>query len=429
MNKHSQTSTLLCIIVGFFLVLITNQWPTESESIYKLYNYDGLSYLQIAKSSPHLPGPLALDGKPIPFHHAQRALIPYSIGLLSHGLGLDEYFVFQMFNIFIMFLILYVFLLILNKIGLTHSKVLFCFSLLLFNPYFFRYFITYPLMTNDLVFLLGFIIALMGCIKKSYIPIFGGLILATIARQTGLFLFPPVAFFIFSKTEIKKKLIFLSSILFCQLLIYKLGALIALEFSGKPIIANHAFWGVYWIIDFINGNPNLFNTLVYPALKESFVGFSPMTSGPTFNELIDFLLRLIVPLFLGFLLCIFWHKNLKKVEKKTLITLIFFGFFMMLTPLLMGPHVASMGASRYATQSLPAVLVLIAFLIKNDAQLEKINNSITVFIFLTFLASFHHLFSFIKQDIQMAKYFVTSMVAINLFSVYILYKSKQQLTL
>ena len=108
-----------------------------------------LSYFEIFKICSKI---IEIPLQPI---HAERFFFPYLIGLLNKIFFIEIYSLYQIFVIIIIVLINYVLVRILKNMGVNSFNLLFSITLLNLNPYLTRYYISNPLILNDLIFMLG----------------------------------------------------------------------------------------------------------------------------------------------------------------------------------------------------------------------------------------------------------------------------------
>ena len=144
--KELQINYFVFFVIVYLIA--TNTYFSYEQSLIS-GGADGLSYFEISKFAPKLS---EIPLQPI---HAERFFFPYLIGLLNKIFFIEIYSLYQIFVIIIIVLINYVLVRILKNMGVNSFNLLFSITLLNFNPYLTRYYISNPLILNDLIFMLG----------------------------------------------------------------------------------------------------------------------------------------------------------------------------------------------------------------------------------------------------------------------------------
>lgn len=197
------------LFLSFILILLTNNYFSFEESIY-FGARDGADYYLIADKLDKIP-PETLQ-----YHKAWRFVVPALIGIIAELLNLDIYFVFRIFTIIACLSTLVFFSLILQKLKIDNFHNFFLTSLLIFNPYLFRFYLAMPTMLNDIVFINSGLLIILGIIEKKKSFFYFGFFLALITRQNSIFFLLSL---IISKLIFKKNsLITLKDIIFITLL-------------------------------------------------------------------------------------------------------------------------------------------------------------------------------------------------------------------
>lgn len=213
------------VIISFLLVIFTNQNFTLEENMLN-GAVDGNDYLAISKLKAEF---INLE---VENHRVWRFLFPYSIGAISRITTIEIPTVYKIFNFFFAFLGIFFFVKIIEKNQHNiKAKILF-FSLLIFNMYTYRYFLTLTLLVNDFIFMnAGIIIAYAFIYKKKYL-IYVGLILSLLTRQNGIIIlvsFYSIKIFFRSKSYLTARdLLYLSLI---SLMIYLMNTTYANQIS------------------------------------------------------------------------------------------------------------------------------------------------------------------------------------------------------
>jgi hypothetical protein len=200
----------LFIIFSVIYVFFTN----SNQEILSLNKHSGASsklyYLSISENFPNV-------ATIINYHHAQRFIIPYLIGLFAKISNIDILFIFKAI-MYLEFLLIFIIKLRLVKLlEIDFYSSLIFFSIFIFNPYLLRYFIIYPEMIVDLTFILSGYLFIYSIAAKQINLFFIAFILALISRQTGIafFISLVVSSFIYKQDLFinKKNMIMISSIL------------------------------------------------------------------------------------------------------------------------------------------------------------------------------------------------------------------------
>lgn len=167
------------VIILLTYVLLTNTFFNFEESL--IYGAaDGLAYFEISKNSPGFP---EISLQPI---HTERFFFPYFIGLISKIFPIEIYDLYRVLVVFLLISINLILINILKTTKRTKLEILFCIILFNFNPYLSRFYISNPLIINDLIFIIGSVLCLQGILKTEKRTIFFGLVIACLARQSGL---------------------------------------------------------------------------------------------------------------------------------------------------------------------------------------------------------------------------------------------------
>ena len=153
-NYNIETKYIFLFFV-FFLLLITNSFHNYDESII-LGGADGYSYFEISKYSP------SKSEVPIQPIHAERFIIPYIIGLFSKTLNIEILFFYRIAVIFLIFFIALKTQNFLNKNNFDNKIIFTALCLIIFYPYLTIFYISNPLIINDLFFMYGSLISIDG---------------------------------------------------------------------------------------------------------------------------------------------------------------------------------------------------------------------------------------------------------------------------
>ena len=182
--RWCRVSSPFCWALIFYAaVLVTNRFedaPTDPTFV----PGDSLSYLAMAEAAPELPS------ASIAFQHAQRIAIPYLLGGIHRLVPVPLHRLFQIAVVILQLAILFLVCRLLARLGLQRNQALIVIAVLVFNPWAFRFSLTYPEMINDVGFVAGLALVLDGLLKGSGPAVLSGQLVASLSRQTGLLLLP-----------------------------------------------------------------------------------------------------------------------------------------------------------------------------------------------------------------------------------------------
>lgn len=163
------------ILFLVFIITIINTNYINISDTYILGGSDGVSYYQIAKSSPYI-------AENLPQHKSWRFFFPYIFGIIAKTLNIE---IFLIFKIMCLFISLHS-IIILKKLFDKENKnlTLIFISSIICNPYFVKYYYALPLLINDLIFIYSTI--LICFIYKDKKKFYLGLIIACLCRQESI---------------------------------------------------------------------------------------------------------------------------------------------------------------------------------------------------------------------------------------------------
>ena len=164
------------IILFFAFLFITNSNFTIDQTIQEAGAVDGYQYFLISKNVPFV-------AQDIQYIKGERFMIPYIIGLISKSTGLDLFFTYKISSVIAFLYLTFLFIKILRNINLNTNTIIISVSLIVFNPYLFRYFLSVPTMIGDLIFMIASLLILEGLLKKEKPKIFYGFVISLISRH------------------------------------------------------------------------------------------------------------------------------------------------------------------------------------------------------------------------------------------------------
>ena len=361
------------------LLLLTNNRVSLNDPLVMLAAGDSYSYFEIAQSFPDLPS------KQITFHHAQRFMIPYIIGFIYNITGIPIESLFYYVVIILVCATIFVVHQTLKSLNLCAMNELLSLSLIIFNPYFFRFYITFPGMINDLFFNLGLSITLLSLTNKRSCSLFVGILLCSVSRQTALMIIIPTAVWICIDWK-QKNLTKLSIISFFTLFIisyYFISGKVASIFSSESRNFEHITGIVPWLFNGFN-------------IKELLMFI--------FRWLIPF----IMPLALYFGIIFSTKDGVKDFEQNKIVLLVTFFLFLIAQPIMAGPAITGGNIQRLCLPALLPFIMAFSVITNNVMKKLETNHNFQLFIIielLIFSGSMHHLYSFYQPAPDQTLYF------------------------
>lgn len=348
LDKHDLFSIVLILLLFF----TTNHYSYEDALL--LNQLDSKSYYHISKYSPDL-----IFNKEIPFHHYQRFLLPYFIGLISKILSLEIFTVYKSTVVIFLFLISIIHKKIFLKLGHNFKTSIVMLSIIIFSPYLSRYILSIPMMLVDLGFVLICYLAILSYISNNkwldfLIPF------SLIFRISGIALLIShlmILSFNFKKNFRRIAFLIINSILVITILDYLSKNLTGREFS------NLHYLGLFSELE-INNFYNIFIFIAKPIFC-------------------------FIPLIF---LLLFSKIELNKINFKNFIFLFFVAIMLIGQPILGGLQITGNNIFRLASLSLPFLI----FFLTSFTNIKKIiSEHYIIIIFINFLYSLHPKYSLI----------------------------------
>ena len=360
----------------FLFVVLTNRYyfTADDPEFITSAAGDTWSYKSIADSAPALP-----EVK-MPYHYAQRFIVPYLVGIIAKAACAPTEWVMR-------FLVAAFFL---GSLGLTwrFCRLLtmpfapsFALSFMVFsNPYLVRLDLAFPYFVNDSGFVFGLILLLSGIHFRSSPQLVLGATIAILCRQTAMILILPLSILLFlesiSRPFARSRFIAIVGTLLILVASYMMESKVALRMSTKPNT-----------LDYISG--------LLPWLSHEF----------DFKILLDFLVRGGTAFFVTVsILWILFRQNVfsgdfiqDRNNQSIGLFLMTFGLIA-LQPILGGPHLTGGNVARLSVMGLwPLVFCwpLIRNFSVNPSAVGKLafEAKWKVLVAVLAVASFHHLFS------------------------------------
>lgn len=353
-------------IIFIFLLLLfiaaTNNYTSIENSMIDGFS-DQKHYLNIINDSP------SFTIQEIAKYQSERFFFPYVIGALINFFKLNQisYEIFIFLNIAVFFLILSLFIKLLNfensNINLNNLLVL-SFAC---NPYIFRAGIYAPLMINDYIFILGIILFLFFLLHGKINFLTTSVLICSFSRQTALLMLPVLFFYLyFEKINSREK-------------IYILFNIVILIF-------------IFYFNKYIS---SFFNVKIDESLIKTVTGLFKFNY--TFLELILFIARFFISNFFIIILLFFTCFNLTKVKRKIKIkhwSILILGLLIWSQPILGGPIFTGGNIQRLTSFSIPIFLILFSYIYK-DIKLGNLKYYL-IFV-LMIISSFDHRYSFLGR--------------------------------
>lgn len=166
----------------FALLLVTNAGFSRAPA------GDALDYRRIALAAPGFPT------EPVGSAYTARFFIHYLVGVLSKVTGFS---VDRTYDIVLLVVIAAILAVVYNLLrGLAVPDFAVCASLFVFNPYTLRPYMLQTGCVQDLVFVLGLAICMLGLRHQSRAQIVSGLLVAVLGRQTAVAVAPVAALWV-----------------------------------------------------------------------------------------------------------------------------------------------------------------------------------------------------------------------------------------
>lgn len=325
---------------------------------------DGREYYSISKNAPYF-------GENIQYIKGERFILPYSIGIISKFFGIDLFLTYKIITFLLIIYLINIFVKILKAVKISNNSIILSVSLIIFNPYLLRYFLSVPTMVGDLVFIISSLLIFEGLINNDKKKIYLGFIISLIARQNGIIFL--ISFFI-------GKIIFKKKSIFSNLDIVYLSSIFLIIFLINTFYANNS------------APPNKqVAELYYVTLFGIF----------TFNyTLKDFIQYCIFPILsFGPILLLLLTKNIisiNKIDLEFFIILILSFLGIVGVAFISGPNITGKNIIRLSNFIYPSTILLINILFQEKLNFFKKRHYLYLSLVLFVIWSFHPTFSKIK---------------------------------
>lgn len=374
MPLHPLSTRMQYWLIGLALIgifLITANPLTYTQAVDKGFS-DVIDYMAIANSS-HLDSLYPLS-KQYPLHRLERWPVHFLMGQLAFFMQVDVWALERVAVVISMVFILT----LINLLRITQWQKIAIVALLLFSPYALRQYYAVPGMLVDCLFYIAITGMAVAIANKNTKAVIVAMCLAILLRQTGLLLIP--IFWIYCWYLAQQRNLLIGGSLFAIGSFFLVKALASWVFAPVTgdYVAMHTLGIFYWL-----------------AAK------------PQWHEWIDFMGRYGLMLFTLAPLAIL----VQRLRREDWLWIAFF-FWLHAQPLLAGPHVSGSNVDRLAIYGLPFLAMLLCYG-SNQKRL------IILFSSLIFLSSLLPNFSVLHGIPYGRLFFVTLIVGISIFSVWI----------
>ena len=381
--KHIQSNWPYSFL--FFATLLTFLFYLTSNSYgYQFAIENGFadvgSYINIA-SSKDLESLYILSAK-FPWQHLERWVPHTLIGEISRIFKINLWSTYKAFNL----LCICLSIILINSLKCSHLNRMAYFSLLILNPYTFRYFAGAPGMISDSIFFVSLIAFCVALFNKNFFLLYLAIIFACISRQTGALLLPILFLTYFYDKSMLKVVVIGIFIGFICLLVTKLSSLYIFKPVEQGYLLDVTLGIFFWIAHKFN-----------------------------MNELVNFLGRYILMLF-SISPILILVKN-QKIDRLAIFGILFF-IIMQSQPILGGPYITGSNIDRLAILGLPFLGMIIL-------RVEINIKSLLIFTSLLAFTSLNPYFSVLYETSPYNRYlFVTIIVTVFCVSIYSWFKKR-----
>jgi hypothetical protein len=397
------TSRLLTTLFFCALLLLTNRWLTYQEGIDVLKAADTRSYMAIALAAPALPTAPTIESDRLPTNHTARFIVPYLVGTVAHFTGIAHERMFLIATVLFCGIVIFCVHSLLGHISVSDTQYGLLMLLLIANPYMFRYYLAVPAMVNDIVFVAGLAVVLLGLVRVQFWIVVAGMLLAIAGRQNALVILPAVGAWIlwgerWQEIPVATRIVRFGLVVAGVVGVYVvIGAIIA-PFSVRGMESDALFGFVRWLGAPSNGKGNVFA---------------------------EYLLRTIICLLFPLtILCAaavkerFTKRFFADLPREFWLAMLFvaalYGF-----AFLGGPDLFMSGVTRYVSHALPAMILALAIVMKQREIFTTANDNPLMVLCLSAIiaaASFHHITTFAGSSSDKASYFAVMYSVLAIFA-------------
>jgi hypothetical protein len=372
---------LLMAFDMFLLLWISNQCFSFESSYTDKAAGDTQSYFWIAKSVPEL------HKKNIPHHHAQRFVVPAVIGGSARIAGLREETGFYLTVLILSMCILYGWQRLLESSGYSSPTSLLLMGLFIFNPYALRYYLAFPGMVGDLVFVWSLINVLRSLFSGRALSLIFWTLLMALARQTAVACLPAIILGVMLLPSWNRlgstKILYGMSLVAVVAIIYWQTGSIASQFSFPTSSWQHLWDAIRWYLFRFQ-----------------------------WDEFLLFFTRFAITFWIPFTLLfgglVFGNKILRsRAGRSEEIVLWVLVVGICAQPILFGPEITGGNIQRLCNLSLVGVLLLLAPWLEMTPLSQKGSGGrLAAVLLVLWASSLHHLYSLWGPQTEAAIYFV-----------------------
>ena len=335
--------------ISLLYIIFTNNFFNFEQSI--IYGAaDGETYMQIAKAAPNI------SSEELIYHKAERFIVPYTIGSVASIFNIDVFTMFRIFSFIFIILNLFIFLAIFNELKVEIFQKYYLYSLLVFNPYIIRYYLSLPTLINDLIFIFSGALIIFSILKNKKKYIYLAILIGAASRVNSIFFIISI---IATKFFYKKKFNFSTYDIIITLLIF---------LTMSSINTYHA--------NLVGGFNSAYDLKIRLGLFFSSFSTKELLIFILF-PLINFLPLILIPFFFN----LRFNYNDLINDKIMFISIIVF-LMICFTAYVAGPTITGKNIIRLINLSYPFIIYMIYKLINNNNVSRK---NIKRFIFLSFM--------------------------------------------
>ena len=402
MSNRVIITLLLCA-----MTLLTNRWLSYQDGIEILKAADTHSYMTIAKAAPALPQlpPDAL----LPTNHSARLLAPYLVGTAAKYTGASVEAMFLVLTLVCFFVVVWSLHRALERVGVSDEHYVLVMATLICNPYMFRYYLAVPAMVNDIVFVAGLSLTLLGLVKGSFSATIVGVLVAVVGRQNALVFLPAAASWILFGTAwaarpFARRLAHSAVLVGVTVGVYAGISLIIAPFSVRGMEGDALTGLVRWVVT--DGSGKLGQFVEY-CLRSAICLFFPiaMLLGAAFGAGRGGQMNAVSSA-IGF-----FRAMPREFWLAVLFVAALFGF-----AFLGGPELFMSGVTRYVSHALPAAALALALALRYSGALQNVSSPLMLALgALYFAGSFHHMTTFGGTTSDKAMYFAVIYTILAIF--------------
>lgn len=342
---------------------------------------DGNSYRAIALAFPGLPA----DGAGLVHHHAQRFPVAWTVGAVAEATGMGVDAAFRLLVVAALLGALALLARALAALQVAPLWRLLLLALFILAPLSTRFYVAFPWIAPDAVFLVGAALVGWGLATDRARLLLGGILVAAVARQTGLLLVPALAAWAALASwprATSGRAGLAAGEAGRRWLVAGVGAAIAV---GAYLITDRAstpFSAASMNADTVTGL------------------FTWLGDQPSLGGLASFLSRGVLALALPAVLLAWLLRGASPAARWRAVPLLVAAGLVALQPVLGGPAITGNNLARLALLGLPFLLVAMGALMADQAERLPVLRPVHVAVLLGALAagSQHHITSLVGRD-------------------------------